>query len=110
MVQVDARRGTPGGIFGAAARQAAEGSVPMLVDSTGNTYSAVGYLHEQSKGIAIRIEPATGLSADQIPHLPSSGDQKLRVIFYVSENSQIIGQQYGDVSLARCTLDVPPKD
>ena len=110
VVQVDVSRGTPGSIFGAAARQAAEGSVPMLVDSTGNTYSAVGYLHEQSKGIAIRIEPATGLSADQIPHLPSSGDQKLRVIFYVSENSQIIGLQYGDVSLARCTLDVPPKD
>ncbi len=109
VVQVDVSRGTPGSIFSAAAQQAAEGSVPMLVDSNGNTYSAVGYLHEKPQGIVIRIEPATGLSAEQIPHLPSSGDQKLRVIFYVSVNSQIIGLQFGDVSLARCALAVPPR-
>ena len=82
----------------------------MLVDSAGHTYSAVGYVYEKPQGIEIRIEPATGLSADQIPHLPSSGDQKLRVIFYVSENSQVIGLQYGDVSLARCTLDITPRN
>ncbi len=110
VVQVDISRGAPGSIFGAAARQAAEGSVPMLVDSSGHTYSAVGYVYEKAQEIEIRIEPATGLSADQIPHLPSSGDQKLRVIFYVSENTQIIGLQYGDVSLARCTLDVPARE
>ena len=109
VVQVDVSRNSPGSIFSAAAQQAAEGSVPMLVDSNGHTYSAVGYVYEKPKGIEIRIEPATGLSADQIPHLPSSGNQKLRVIFYVSENSQIIGLQYGDVSLARCTLDITPK-
>ncbi len=110
VVQVDISRGSPGSIFSAAAQQAAEGSVPMLVDSTGHTYSAVGYLYEKPQNIEIRIEPATGLTAEQIPHLPSSGDQKLRVIFYVSENSQIIGLQYGDVSLARCTLDIPPRN
>jgi hypothetical protein len=110
VVQVDISRNAPGSIFSAAAQQAAEGSVPMLVDSAGHTYSAVGYVHENPQGIEIRIEPATGLSADQIPHLPSSGDQKLRVIFYVSENSQVIGLQYGDVSLARCTLDITPKN
>ncbi len=90
VVQVDISRGAPGSIFGAAAGQAADGSVPMLVDSNGNTYSAVGYLYEKPQGIEIRIEPATGLSADQIPHLPTSGDQKLRVIFYVSENTQTL--------------------
>ena len=110
VVQVDISRGSPGSIFGAAAQQAAEGSVPMLVDSTGHTYTAVGYVHERIRDIEIRIEPATGLSAAQIPHLPSSGDQKLRVIFYVSENTQIIGLQYGDVSLARCTLNVTPRN
>jgi len=110
VVQVDISRGTPGSIFSAAAQQAAEGSIPMLVDSNGNTYSAVGYLYEKPQGVEIRIEPATGLTADQIPHLPSSGDQKLRVIFYVSVNSQIIGLQFGDVSLARCNLTVKPRN
>jgi hypothetical protein len=47
VVQVDISRGSPGSIFGSAAGQAAEGSVPMLVDSTGHAYSAVGYLHEK---------------------------------------------------------------
>ncbi len=109
IVQVDVSRGQPASIFGALADTAGDGAVPRLVDSLGNTYTAIGYVHEKTEGIEIRLHPAEGLSADLIPHLPTSGSQKLRVVFQVTINSTIVGLQLGDVALARCNLPVPER-
>lgn len=106
IVQVDVSRGQPGSIFSRAADKAAPDAVAMLVDSVGNTYTAIGYVHERPDGVAIRLHPAQGLSADLIPHLPTSGTQKLRLIFQVTINSTIVGLQLGDVPLARCNISV----
>ncbi len=105
-VQVDVSRGRPGSIFGRVAEDAGDNPVPMLVDSKGHIYTAIGYIHERADGIEIRLHPRQGLAADQVPHLPTSGNQKLRMIFLVTVNSTIIGLQYGDVSVARCNLTV----
>ncbi len=104
IVQVDVSRGQPGSIFSKAAGKAAPDAVAMLVDSKGNTYSAIGYVHERTDGVEIRLYPADGLSADLIPHLPTSGSQKLRLIFQVTLNSRIVGFQLGDMPLARCNI------
>ena len=104
VVQVDVSRGRPGSIFGRIADEAGDDAVPMLVDSDGHTYTAIGYLYEMTQGVEIRLNPRQGLSADQIPHLPTSGNQKLRMVFLVTVNSTIIGLQYGDAIVARCNL------
>ena len=75
VVQVDVSRDKPGSIFGRVAEGAGAGAVPMLVDSEGHTYTAIGYLHERADGIEIRLDPGQGLAADQVPHLPTSGSQ-----------------------------------
>ena len=106
IVQVDVTRGRPGSIFGRIADEAGDDAVPMLVDSDGHTYTAIGYVHEMTEGIEIRLHPRQGLAADQVPHLPTSGNQKLRMVFLVTVNSTIIGMQYGDAIVGRCTLPV----
>ena len=106
IVQLDVSRGQPGSIFGRAAEKAGEDAIPMLVDSVGNTFSAIGYVHERTDGVEIRLYPSEGLSPDLIPHLPTSGSQKLRLVFQVTINSSIVGFQFGDVALARCNVPV----
>lgn len=107
IVQLDVSRGTRADIFGPVRNQVGEDAALSLVDSRGNTYSPIGYLHEHREGTSIRLEPGRFIrTAEELPVLPTSGTDRLRLLFRVTMNSTIVAFQYGDVTVGTCELPV----
>ncbi len=109
VVQLDVGRRNAATIFGSIRANVGERAVPMLVDRDGNTYTAVGYVHEGRDGTEIRLDPNRGMTLDVIPPLPTAGNQKMRLIFHVTEGATIVGFQLDDSVVASCNLYVPEK-
>jgi hypothetical protein len=109
VVQLKVDRSSSANIYGAVRKQAPESARPMLVDSTGNTYSAVGYIHQAPEGVTIELDPGEGISMGQLPHVPTSGGQRLRLVFHVTEGAQLAGFRVGDVPVVSFSMLVQPK-
>lgn len=107
-VQVDVSRGTPANLFGSIRAQSPPNAQIALVDDRGNTYPPVGYIHRHSDGTDVVLEPIRYVrTADQLPLLPTAGDDTLRLIFYVTEGATISGMVYGDLTVGRASVRVP---
>ncbi len=109
-VRLDVSRGGAADVFQFAG-QVEEDAQLALVDSRGNSYSPVGYFYKTTNLVEIKLEPVTRLKRlDEIPTLPTSGDQQLELIFYVTEGATITGFRYGDVDVGFCSFEVPKKE
>ncbi len=105
IIQLDVGRDSTADMYGEARKSAGEGAAPMLVDIEGNTYTAYGYIHESVEGTAIRLNPVGGInSVSELPSLPSSGGEKIRLLFRVTEGATIVGVRLGEVPIASCNL------
>jgi hypothetical protein len=109
IVQLSVDRQSPANIYGAVQSEVSDNDRPALVDSNGNTYSAIGYLHEAPTGVEIVLDPTDGVSMGRLPHVPTSGRQRLRLIFQVTEGVKIVGFRVGDVNVASCNVTVEAK-
>jgi hypothetical protein len=109
VIQLEVDRRSSANIYGAVRSQASDDAMPVLVDSGGNTYTAVGYIHEGPGGVSIKLDPANGISLGQLPHVPTAGGEKLRLVFQVTEGTQLVGFRLGDVPVVSCNLGVPAK-
>ena len=80
-----------------------------LVDADGNTYSPLGYLHKKGRGkVSIKLAPGKFVrTLDELPHLPTSGDQELQLYFRVTKGANIIAFQLGDNTIGTCNLSIP---
>lgn len=89
-------------------QQAGEGAAPMLVDSKGRTYTAIGYFWIKPDKVEIKIEPTKGIrTVADVPSLPSAGTHELYLLFRVTEGVNIIGFKLGDkVTVANCDLKI----
>ncbi len=111
MVDVGIGQGEAG-LTGAAAREAqgdtSVPATPFVVDSNGVRYDAVGYIYQDTEKFQVRYiigEPIASISTD-VPALSRSRpDQKLRLIFAPSLNTEIVGWGVGNKLVARY---VPP--
>ncbi len=105
IIQLQVARDSAASMYGEARQLAGERAAPMLVDIEGNTYTAYGYIHESAEGTAIRLNPVGGINAvSELPSLPSSGGEKIRLLFRVTEGVTIVGVRLGDVPVASCNL------
>jgi hypothetical protein len=109
VLQLSVDRRSPANLFGAVKTRVSDGDRPTLVDRNGNTYSAIGYLHEAPDGVEIVLDPTNGVTMGQLPHVPTSGNHRLRLIFQVTEGTNVVGFKVGDVNVATCNLNVEAK-
>ena len=109
VVQLRVDRMSSANIYGAVRSQASNTDMPMLVDSNGNTYSTVGYIHQSPDGIEIKLEPSDGISIGGLPHVPTAGNHRMRLLFQVTEGVRLSAFKVGDVPVAACNLTVEPK-
>ncbi|MEE9128801.1 MAG: CvpA family protein [Phycisphaerales bacterium] len=110
IVQLTVWRGSAGDIFNLALRQqAGDNAPPMLVDSLGRTYRAIGYIYDRGRGdsVDVSLSPRRPIrTVADLPQLSQSGGRKLRIIFSVTEGVQLVGLRLGDIPVASCNLTV----
>lgn len=107
IVQLNVSRGRSADIFGPLRDRAGAEARPVLIDSQGHQYSPIGFIHVNPEGVRIFLDPTRGIaSADDLPHLPTTGDQELRLVFRVTDNVTIVGFRLGDVPVGTCNLIV----
>lgn len=107
IVQLNVSRGRSADIFGPLRDRAGAKARPVLIDSQGHQYSPIGFIHVNPEGVRIFLDPARGIgSADDLPHLPTTGDQELRLVFRVTDSVTIVGFRLGDVPVGTCNLIV----
>jgi hypothetical protein len=109
VVQLRIDRASSANIYGPVRDRASAGDVPVLVDGAGNRYSAIGYLHQKPEGIEIMLDPANGISVGGLPHVPTAGHHRMRLLFQVTEGASLTGFRIGDVPVVSFSLTVPPK-
>jgi hypothetical protein len=108
VIQLEIDRTSSANIYGPVRDQASGSELPVLVDSRGNTYTAVGYVHEKPDGVEIRLDPANGISVGDLPHVPTAGRQRMRLVFQVTEGVTLAGFRVGDVPVVSFSLPVEP--
>ncbi len=107
IVKVDVSRRSSADIYRSAKERAGSGATPQLVDSRGNTYTAIGFIHERPEGVQIKLDPRRGIDdADDLPHLPTTGKQKLTLLFQVTEGVTIVSFRLGDVVVGTCSVTI----
>lgn len=111
VLQVDVSRGSsPADIFGPVQQRAGDDAAPQLIDGDGNSYTAIGFIHEGADGVRIMLDPGHGIgSMADLPALPSSGAETLRLIFRVTEGVTIVGLKLGDETVGTCSFAVTGK-
>lgn len=107
IVKVDVSRGSSADIYGSVLRRVGSGATPQLVDSRGNPYTAIGLIHERPDGVRIKLDPRRGIDvAADLPHLPTTGNQKLTLLFRITEGVTIVSFRLGDVVVGTCSVKV----
>ena len=76
-----------------------------LVDSRGKGYKPVGYVWERQADVEICFDPAKPFQriAD-LPMQPSSGEHKLKLVFVLPVNTEIVGIRKGKEIIATCAV------
>ncbi|MCH8211390.1 MAG: CvpA family protein [Planctomycetes bacterium] len=108
IVQLTVRRGSASDIFNPGLRQqAGDNAAPMLVDSLGRTYRAIGYIYDRGDSVDLSLTPRRPIrTVAELPQLSPSGGRKLILIFRVTEGVQLVGLRLGDIPVASCNLTV----
>ncbi len=107
IVKLNVSRGRSADIFGPLRERAGAKARPVLIDSQGHQYSPIGFIHENPEGVRIFLDPTRGIaSADDLPHLPTTGEQELRLVFRVTDDVTIVAFRLGDVTVGTCNLIV----
>ena len=108
MVAINVSRGEPGCLFDA--RPAGPDSIRLLTDPAA-TYSPVGYIFKDRRGLQINLDPAGRFpTVADIPALPSSGNQELTLLFYVTEGATVTGLKVGEQTIGTCLVPVTAKN
>jgi hypothetical protein len=82
-----------------------------LVDTEGNEYYPIGYIWRKPELTYIELAPkAYTRTMQDLPNLPTSGNQEIDLIFYVTEDVTIKGVRLGDLAVARANLKIPARD
>lgn len=92
-----------------AIRETAGGDgIIALVDIEGNEYYPIGYIWRKPDITFIELQPKryTRKMTD-LPNLPTSGDQNIDLIFYVTTGVTIKGVRLGDVPVGQAKLLIP---
>ena len=112
MVKLDVSVGGPADIFGDVRRQAGPDARLMLVDNLGRTYSPMGYIHEQPNiGTTIKLDPLGFVAKlEDLPILPTSGTERLQLVFTVTTGSSVTAFRFGDITVGTCDLPIVPPD
>lgn len=111
MVQVNVYGDFPGSMFGQAMAAAERLGQPLLVDTNGITYEAVGWVYRDRDMVYIRYTPSqpiramTQLADNGIVLSSSREDQELTLLFLVSTGAQIKSYNVGQREIV--TLDEP---
>lgn len=96
LVQVDVSIGRPCSLLGSRAREAPQDAPPMLVDSHGRRYRAVGYVYQDREVIRIRYTPSREiagideLSRAGITLSASRPDQQLILVFRCNRGAELV--------------------
>lgn len=102
-LQVDVSRDTGANIQ--PFRERDENAGPLLVDDHGNSYPPIGYIHERSEKVMIKLSPGNRIvSLKQLPALPSSNSERLRLVFRVTSGVHIVGFMVGDATVGTCDI------
>jgi hypothetical protein len=76
-----------------------------LVDSNGKFYKPVGYVWERLNDIELCIQPSKPFQKiSDLPSQPSSGEQRLQLIFIVPTNTNIVGIRKGKSLIGTCSV------
>ena len=109
VIQVDVARGAATDLYSGVAERAGENPELMLVDDQGRTYWPMGFLHVAADGYRLRLDPENFVKTlADLPILPSSGTQEMRLLFIVTQNVRITSLRFGSVTLGTCNLLVEP--
>lgn len=109
IIQLDVSRGTSADIFGSVRERVDNGAKLALVDSDGNTYSPIGFLHTRGDGLLVKLKPSKRIETiGELPSLPVVSKQKLKLVFRVTEGVTIARFQVGGVIVGRCDLEATP--
>ena len=108
MVAINVSRGEPACLFDA--KPAGPDSVRLLTDPAA-TYSPVGYIFKDRRGLQINLDPGGRFpTVDDLPALPSSGSQELTLLFYVTEGATVTGLKVGEQTIGTCLVPVTAKN
>lgn len=109
IVQVRVDHGSPANIF----RQSLLDDIPdnaqiALVDTNGNSYSPIGYLHvpEESAPVILLDPDRYVRTLDDLTLLPEGSRDEMKLIFRVTIGAEIAGLAFGDVTVGRCNVPV----
>jgi hypothetical protein len=87
-----------------------EESAVRLADSTGTSYLPVGFWYDDGSNIRIVMKPGTFVqTVEELPILPTAGQQQLKLIFYITENATLTGLSLGGTAIGYCGVKVEPK-
>lgn len=76
-----------------------------LVDSNGKFYKPVGYVWERLNDIELCIQPSKPFQKiSDLPSQPSSGEQRLQLIFIVPTNTIVVGIRKGKSLIGTCSV------
>lgn len=113
VVQVQGGADSPAFIFRQSILDQLGGDATLrLVDTQGNTYSCIGYLQIHPNGRAmIKIDPDNFVRRlGDLPILPSSSEDELRLLFRVTAGQTIQALMFGDITVGTCNIYVDPED
>ncbi|MEM7227514.1 MAG: hypothetical protein AAF432_01730 [Planctomycetota bacterium] len=82
-----------------------------LIDTDGNEYFPVGYFYEKPDKNEIKLEPGKklGRRAD-FPRVPTRGDFKLRLMFYIPTETNLVRFDWDDVTVGKMQVYVGPQE
>ncbi len=110
LVKLDVSRGkSPVNIWGDVRREVGEDAPLVLVDSTGMTYTPIGWLHRKASDglINVKLDPRTGVpTVGNVPMLSSSGKDNLDLLFSIPVGRKIVAVKLGDVTLGTVDLEI----
>ncbi|MBL4697709.1 MAG: CvpA family protein [Phycisphaerales bacterium] len=102
MVRVNVSAGSTIGFFSEAARDAPFDQPMLLIDEKGNEYEAIGFEYTDSKLFHVRYTRGSTLGGiEDVPTLSRSrDDQKLMILFIITNGVKITDYSIGDVGIA----------
>ena len=76
-----------------------------LVDSLGKGYKPVGYVWERINDVEIFIDPGKPFQKiSELPPQPSSGENKLKLVFIVPSKTSLVGIRIGKTLIGTCAV------
>lgn len=109
VVQLTVTYGGPVKLYtGPIADRVSDSAKLALVDSNGTPYAPIGYMHIRSADeVDVKLDPQNLVQTiQQLPVLPTSDTQTLKLIFTITEGVDIVGLIWGEEALGSCNLTV----